>query len=115
MPSATHALFLKAMREQRPVACTYQGHVREICPIMLGRTSLEEKALVFQFGGATSKGSIPAPGAWKCFKLAEVRDARLIDGGWRAASEHSATQHCMEMVEYDVNPHSPYNPAFKLK
>ena len=114
MPSAVHAVFLEAMRERRPVACTYQGHWREICPIMLGRTGLEEKALVFQFGGTTSDGPIPPPGNWKCFKLGEVRDAVLIEGRWHSGSEHSGAQHCMKMVEYDVNPNSPYDPAFKL-
>jgi hypothetical protein len=113
MPSAVHSLFLEAMREQRPIACTYQGHIREICPIMLGRTGLEEKALVFQFGGSTSKGRITQPD-WKCFFLDEVSDAVLKDGRWHAGTEHSQSQHCMKMVEYDVNPNSPYNPAFKL-
>ena len=113
MPSAVHAVLLLAMREQRPVACTYQGHRREICPVMLGRTGLDEKALVFQFGGTTSKGPIREPD-WKCFKLDEVRDAVLIEGHWRSGNEHSEAQHCMKMVEYDVNPHSPYSPAFKL-
>jgi hypothetical protein len=80
---------------------------------MLGRTSLEEKALVFQFGGSTSQGPIGKPD-WKCLKLAEVRDARLATGRWHAGSEHSEAQSCMKMVEYDVNPASPYNPAFKL-
>jgi hypothetical protein len=101
------------MRERRPVACTYQGYPREICPVMLGRTSLEEKVLVFQFGGATSKGPIGKPD-WKCFKLEEVEDARLIAGRWHAGTEHSQSQSCMKMVEYDVNPASPYNPAFRL-
>ena len=113
MPSPVHAVFLQAMREQRPVACTYQGHAREICPVMLGRTALEEKALVFQFGGSTSRGRIIKPD-WKCFFLDEVSDAVLIDGRWHAGNEHSAAQHCMKMVEYDVNPNSPYSPAFKL-
>jgi hypothetical protein len=113
MPSAVHALFLSAMREERPVACTYQGHRREICPVLLGRTGLEEKALVFQFGGSTSKGRITRPD-WKCFFLDEVRDAVLIEGKWYSGSEHSEAQTCMKMVEYDVNPLSPYSPAFKL-
>ena len=113
MPSPIHALFLEAMRDRRPIACMYQGHHREICPVMLGRTSLEEKALVFQFGGSTSRGRLTEPD-WKCFNLAEVRDAVLQDGRWHAGTEHSAAQHCMKMVEYDVNPNSPYNPAFKL-
>ena len=113
MSSRVHAILLRAMREQRPVACTYQGHRREICPVMLGSTGLEEKALVFQFGGTTSKGPIRKPD-WKCFKLDEVRDAVLIEGRWRSGSDHSEAQHCMKMVEYDVNPASPYNPAFRL-
>ena len=114
MPSATHALFLRAMREKKQIVCMYQGHRRELCPIVLGRTSLEEKALVFQFGGATSEGPIRAPGDWKCLRLAEVQNAALRDGPWHAGTEHSAAQHCMKMVEYDVNPQSPYKPAFKL-
>ena len=113
MPSAIHAVFLEAMRKKRPVACTYQGHKREICPIMLGRTSLEEKALVFQFGGTTSDGPLRKPD-WKCFKLKDVQDARFIDGHWHAGTEHSEAQHCMKMVEYDVNLASPYSPAFRL-
>ena len=114
MPSAVHAVLLEAMREERPVACTYQGYMREICPVMLGRTGLEEKALVFQFGGSTSRGPITQPD-WKCFKLDEVRDAVLIEGRWHSGSRHSEAQHCMKMVEYDINPASPYSPAFKLK
>jgi hypothetical protein len=113
MPSEVHALFLAAMRERRPIACTYQGLLRDICPVILGRTGLEEKALVFQFGGATSKGPLTKPD-WKCFRLSEVRNATLRNGPWHTGTEHSAASHCMKMVEYDINPQSPYSPAFKL-
>jgi hypothetical protein len=113
MPSAVHALFLEAMRAQRPVTCTYPGHIREICPIMLGRTGLEEKALVFQFGGSTSSGRLTMP-TWKCFRLVEVHDAALAEGRWHAGTSHTSASSCMKMVEYDVNPNSPYSPAFKL-
>jgi hypothetical protein len=114
MPSAVHALFLKAMRERRQIVCRYQGYRREVCPILLGRTGLEEKALVFQFGGETSSGPISAPGKWKCLRLKEVENAVLREGPWHAGTEHSASQSCMKMVEYDVNPESPYFPAFSL-
>jgi hypothetical protein len=30
MPSATYELFLRAMLEKKPIACTNQGHEREI-------------------------------------------------------------------------------------
>ena len=114
MASATYALFLDSMRRRRQIVCVYQGHRRELCPILLGRTGLEEKALVFQFGGHTSEGPIPAGGDWKCLKLAEVREVRLQDGPWHSGGSHSAAQACMKMVEYDVNPQSPYDPAFRL-
>lgn len=113
MSSATHALFLEAMRLKRQIVCSYQGHRREICPILLGRTALVEKALVFQFGGASSSGPIRTPD-WKCFILSEVTEAVLREGRWHAGTEHSAAQHCMKMVEYDVNPARPYAPAFRL-
>ncbi len=113
MPSPMHALFVEAMRDKRQIVCTYQGHRREICPILVGRTGLTEKALVYQFAGSTSQGPIRKPD-WKCFVLSEVADATLRDGPWIAGTSHSSAQHCMKMVEYDVNPDSPYHPAFHL-
>ena len=114
MPSATYTLFLRAMREKKQISCVYQGHRRELCPILLGRTGLEEKSLVYQFGGNTSEGPIPPPGDWKCLRLAEIRDPVLRDGAWHAGNSHSSAQVCMKMVEYDVNPDSPYDPPFQL-
>ena len=114
MPSAAYALFLSAMREKKPIVCLYQGYVRELCPILLGRTGLEEKSLVFQFGGNTSDGPIPSSGDWKCLKLKDVRDVVLREGPWRSGDRRSTGQTCMKMVEYDVNPASPYDLAFRL-
>ncbi|MBN9305038.1 MAG: hypothetical protein BGO82_09975 [Devosia sp. 67-54] len=114
MPSATYELFLAAMRGRRQIVCLYQGHRRELCPILLGRTGLEEKCLAYQFGGDTSAGRLPAAGEWKCLKLRDVRDAVLRDGPWRSGAAHSTAQTCMKMVEYDVNPASPYHPVFRL-
>ena len=114
MPSTTYGLFLAAMRTKKQIVCVYQGHRRELCPILLGRTGLEEKSLVFQFAGDTSEGAIPPPGDWKCLRLAEVRDPVLRDGPWHAGSDHSTAQHCLKMVEYDVNPDSPYDPVYRL-
>jgi hypothetical protein len=114
MASDTYNLFLRAMRERRQIVCTYQGYPRELCPILLGRTGLEEKSLVFQFAGRTSSGPVTPPGEWKCLRLKEVEDAVLRTGPWHAGTQHSAAQSCMKMVEYDVNPESPYSPAFRL-
>ena len=66
MPSETYALFLRAMRERQQITCIYQGHRRELCPVLLGRTGLEEKSLIFQFGGTTSRGPVNPRDGWKC-------------------------------------------------
>jgi hypothetical protein len=99
MPSATYELLLSAMRGRKQVTCIYQGHRREVCPILLGRTGPEEKSLVYQFGGSSSVGPVKPGGLWKCLKLAEVRDVELRDGAWHAGDSHSAAQSCMKTVE----------------
>ena len=47
-------------------------------------------------------------------RLAEVTDVELRDGPWHDGDSHSSASSWMKMVEYDVNPQSPYNPAFRL-
>ena len=80
----------------------------------IARGGLPNSRTQYRSAARFLNSSIPPPGHWKCFKLDEVRDAVLIEGRWHSGSEHSEAQHCMKMVEYDVNPNSPYNPAFKL-
>lgn len=108
MPSRTYALFAKAMSARRPVACIYQGHPRAICPIILGQSDGEEKALTWQFAGYGSRGAVR--GQWKCLTLSEVRDAEIVDGPWQSGRRHSQAQSCVKDVDLDVNPDSPYRP-----
>jgi len=112
MPSPTYELFAKAMVARRPVVCTYQGHPRAICPIILGHTEGAEKALTWQFEGSGSGG--PVRGRWKCLSLAEVSNAEIVDGPWRSDREHSQRQSCVKDVDLDVNPDSPYEPKRRL-
>jgi hypothetical protein len=115
MPSSkTYALFEKAMRTQKQVVCTYEGHRRELCAIILGHTKGEEKALTFQFGGTSSQG-LPRKGAWRCLWLAKVSDAELRDGAWFSGNRHTQPSHCVDEVDLDVNPSSPYSPKRTLK
>jgi Arc/MetJ-type ribon-helix-helix transcriptional regulator len=113
MASATYKLFAKAMAERKQILCTYQGYPRELCPVILGHTNGEEKALTFQFGGS-SKSGLPKDGEWRCLWLMSVRDGRLREGQWHSRDRHTAPQGCVEIVDLDVNPRSPYNPTRKL-
>lgn len=113
MPSATYQLFEQAMRAKSRIACKYGGHRREICPVLLGHSGGQEKALTFQVGGASASG-LPPQGQWRCLFLAKVSFARLHDGPWRDGDSHSMPQACVEIVDLDVNSASPYSPKRRL-
>jgi len=113
MPVATYRLFAWAIENHSPLECTYDGYRREICPIILGHTKGEEVALVFQTGGETSRGPIRTS-QWKCLRLSNVRDAQRMKSEWQAGTSHRQRQTCVERVDYDVNPMSPYNPSQSL-
>jgi hypothetical protein len=112
MPSRNYRLFAEAMAARRPIVCMYDGYPRAICPIILGHSDGQEKALTFQFEGSGSRG--PVRGQWRCLDLAKVTDGELIDGPWRSGSSHSQPQGCVKEVDLDVNPKSPYRPKRRL-
>lgn len=112
MPSSTYRLFAEAMAALRPIACIYHGHMRAICPAILGHSDGVEMALTWQFAGYGSSGMVR--GQWKCLTLSEVKEATIIDGPWRSGSRHLQAQTCVKDVDLDVNPDSPYAPKRPL-
>jgi hypothetical protein len=114
VPSSTYELFAQAMAERKQVLCLYDGYPRELCPIVLGHSKGQEKALVYQFAGESSQGRVPPRGQWKCLSLPKVREVRFRDGPWRAGSSHQQPQSCVEIVDLDVNPSSPYSPRRQI-
>jgi hypothetical protein len=109
VPSSAYKLFEEAMPLRKQILCTYQGRFRELCPIILGHSQGREKALTYQFGGQSNKG-LPPGGQWRCLWLSEVSNVRLRDGPWHAGDSHNQPQGCVDVVDLDVNPASPYNP-----
>jgi len=111
MASPTCKLFEQAIRQRKQVVCLYGGYRRELCPIILGhKRSGEEVVLTFQFAGESSS-SLPRGGQWRCLLLSEVSDAKLRDGRWHSGSRHRQPQSCVDIVDLDVNPESPYEPG----
>ena len=87
--------------------------VPELCPVILGHSQGREKALTYQFGGESEKG-LPAEGQWRCLWLSEVGDILLRNGPWHAGDRHKQPQGCVEIVDLDVNPASPYRPKREM-
>ena len=101
------------MAERKQIVCVYDGFPRELCPIILGHARGQEKALTYQFGGRSRSG-LPPGGEWRCLWLSKVSTVELRDGPWYAGSSHNQPQGCVEIVDLDVNPSSPYNPRRRL-
>jgi hypothetical protein len=66
--SSAYKRFEEAMRTRKQILCTYNGRSRELCPIILGHSQGQEKALTYQFVGGSEKG-LPAGGQWRCLWL----------------------------------------------
>jgi len=109
MASASYELFAKALVERKQIVCFYDGYQRELCPVILGHSKGQEAALVYQFAGKSRSG-LPPGGQWKCLRLAKTSDVQLREGPWFAGSSHQRAQACVEVVDLDVKPASPYNP-----
>jgi hypothetical protein len=112
-PSPTYNLFAQAMTGRKQIHCVYGGYPRELCPIILGHTDGREKALTYQVGGK-GKSKRPSGRGWRCLWLSEVSDVHLHDGPWLAGSRHTQPQGCVEVVDLDVNPESPYDPKRRV-
>jgi hypothetical protein len=97
------------MRARQQIVCIYDGHPRELCPIVLGHSRGAEKALTYQFGGSSNSG-LPPGGEWRCLWLSKASEVALRDGPWHSGSRHTQPQGCVEIVDLDVNPASPYKP-----
>jgi hypothetical protein len=113
MPSATYKLFEQAMRAGKQIHCNYGGYARELCPVVLGHSDGLEKALTFQVGGE-SKSGLPPGGEWRCLWLNKITNARVEAGPWRVGESHAQPQGCVEEVDLDVNPTSPYSPKRRV-
>ena len=109
MPSSNYRLFERAMKAHKQIACMYNGYPRELCPVILGHSDAEEKALTYQIGGQSRSG-LPREGEWRCLSLSKASNVQLREGPWRVGSRHSQPQGCVKVVDLDVNPESPYRP-----
>lgn len=114
MSSPNYHLFEQAMRMRKQIFCMYGGYPRELCPIILGHSQGHEKALTYQFGGQSRSG-LPPRGEWRCLWLSKVSNVQLRAGPWFVGSSHTQEQGCVETVDLDVNPSSPYHPKRRLR
>jgi hypothetical protein len=113
MGSPIYELFVRAMMEEKQVACVFKRRPRVFSIIILGHTDGEERALTWQTGGESTK-PLPPGGAWRNVTLSEVTDVRLLDSRLRRGTRKTGEQRWIADVDLDVNPDSPYHPRRRL-
>jgi uncharacterized protein len=111
--SATFMLLRDAILQRKQVTLTYDGTRRHVCPHVLGHTNGIERALVYQFGGA-SRTTLPPGGEWRCLRISEVRDLEFLEGPWHTKGYHRTTQRCVDKVFIDVNEGVPNQPGRRI-
>jgi hypothetical protein len=93
-PPAAWAVLEAALRQHRPVAVSYHGHQRIVCPHALGWKNNRPMLLAYQTGGHTSTGALPADprNRWRCLFIDEVD--QVVDAEpatWATADNYNAT------------------------
>jgi len=108
----TYELLRRAATRRQPVAATYDGLARLLCPHVLGRKAGEFHVLVYQIGGSSSSGwplTASQGGIWRCLAVEKLSQIELSAEAWRT-QPRSRRQTCIDEVDFDVDDQSAEDP-----
>ena len=101
--SRIYQMIRQAILEKDIVVATYHGHIREMCPHVIGTKNGRLQALMYQFAGTSSNGLEPdgSPANWRCIIVEELLNVstRKSGGRWHTASNYSRPQTCVDSGE----------------
>jgi hypothetical protein len=107
-----YALLRLAAARRQPVAATYDGLLRLLCPHVLGRKSGSLHVFCYQFGGNSSSGLPMAPGrvgGWRCLAVERLCQVELRADAWHT-EPRSPRQTCIDEIDFDADAQSGDNP-----
>ena len=103
-----YCLMVDALARKKPVRVTYEGHLRSICPHVIGRNAAGAwRVFAYQYGG-TSQAGLPGKGGWRCLALDRLSEVELLDEAWH--TEPHAPQRCVWQVEAETEANYPEAP-----
>ena len=117
-PDKAHAvrevylLLRMAAARRQPVAATYDGLLRLLCPHVLGRKSGRLRVLCYQFGGSSNSRiavASEAIGGWRCLAVEKLSQVELRSDAWHT-EPRSPRQTCIDEIEFDADAQSGDNP-----
>jgi len=94
-----------AILNKLQIIAMYHGHVRELCPHLIGWKHGDPHALFYQFGGQSSR-VLDAPGSpanWRCIRIRELTHVAVRKGPWYTATNYSRPERCVDEVDLEVS------------
>src|SRR6266481_861983 len=83
-----YELLRYAAAHRQPIAATYDGQPRLLCPHVGGRKSGRLHVLCYQFGGSSNSAEPLAPegeGVWRCLDIEKLSHVALRTEAWHTA------------------------------
>ena len=109
----TYKLVRSAVVGRRPMAASYHGRHRLLCPHRLGwNRKKQSRVLCYQYGGDSERGLEPAgsPANWRCMAVDELGEVKLLEDVWRTAANHLRPQTCIAEVDVDAEDQPDRDP-----
>ena len=103
--SEVYEMLRKAATRRQPVAATYDGEPRLLCPHVGGRKSGRWHVLCYQFGGGSNSAESLAPdggGVWRCLAVDKLSQVELRMGAWHT-EPRSKRQTCIDEIDFDTD------------
>jgi hypothetical protein len=107
-----YSLLRLAAARRQPVAATYDGLLRLLCPHVLGRKSGRLHVLCYQFGGSSNSGlsmALGRVGGWRCLAVERLSQVELRADAWHTESR-SRPQTCIDEIDFDADAQPGDNP-----
>ena len=103
-----YELLRYAATRKQPIAATYAGQPRLLCPHLGGRKSGRLHVFCYQFGGGSNSAEPLAPegeGVWRCLAVEKLSHVGLRTEAWHT-EPRSQRQTCIDEVDFnaDVQP-----------
>ena len=102
--SEVYAILRDAATRRQPVAASYDGQPRLLCPHVGGRKSGRWHVLCYQFAGGSNSELLVLEdaGVWRCLAVEKLSQVELRMGTWHT-EPRSKRQTCIDEIDFDID------------
>ena len=99
-----YAIIKNAILKKEQIIATYNGHLRKMCPHIIGTKRGRQQALFYQFGGGSNSGTVTSDSEnnWRCIPVDALRNVTAQPGMWHSVGYKSKTQKSVDIIDVEV-------------